>query len=344
MSIIDLRSDTVTQPTDEMRKAMSLAEVGDDVFEEDRTVKELEDLAAEMLGKERGLFVPSGTMGNLIALLSHTQPGDEVILEADSHIFFYEVGGISRIAGLVPRQIPGQDGLISPEQVKAAIRPENIHFPKTTLLCLENTHNRSGGAVLPQGNVAALAKLVKENRMKLHLDGARVFNAATSLEKSVGEVVEPFDSVMCCLSKGLAAPVGSVIVGSASFIQRARRYRKMLGGGMRQVGVLAAAGLIALKTMTLRLHEDHLNARRLGEGLGNISGLKLTAEVQTNMVMLEITKPNWQAANLLELWRSESIMALAVDPQRIRLVTHYQISSSDIEHVLTVTAKGLGNS
>ena len=238
MRTVDLRSDTVTQPTPRMRELMSKAVVGDDVYQEDPTVNQLEAYGAELVGKEAALFVASGTMGNLVALMTHTHPGEEVILEAEAHIYYYEVGGLCRIAGLVPHLLPGEGGIFTPEQLKKALRPANIHYPKTTLLCLENTHNRAGGRVLPQGQVEEIAEIAKEAGLKLHLDGARIFNAAAASGIDVKTLAAPFDSVMFCLSKGLAAPAGSLLAGSAEFIARARKNRKILGGGMRQAGSL----------------------------------------------------------------------------------------------------------
>jgi len=337
MRTIDLRSDTVTQPTMRMRELISQAEVGDDVYQEDPTVNRLEAYAAELMGKEAALFVTSGTMGNLVALMSHTQPGEEVVLEADAHIYYYEVGGLCRIAGLVPLLIPGQGGIFTPEQLRKALRPANIHYPKTTLLCLENTHNRSGGRVLPQEQVMEIAEIAKEAGLRLHLDGARIFNAAAASGIDVKVLVEPFDSVMFCLSKGLAAPVGSLLAGSADFIARARKNRKILGGGLRQAGVLAAAGLESLQVMTKRLGEDHQRAKRLAEGLGSIPGLRIANLVQTNIVMLDITKPEVTAEQLVSAWSEAGILAIARSQSGIRLVTHYQIGDADIDYVISVT-------
>lgn len=337
MRTIDLRSDTVTQPTMRMRELISQAEVGDDVYQEDPTVNRLEAYAAELMGKEAALFVTSGTMGNLVALMSHTQPGEEVVLEADAHIYYYEVGGLCRIAGLVPLLIPGQGGIFTPEQLRKALRPANIHYPKTTLLCLENTHNRSGGRVLPQEQVMEIAEIAKEAGLRLNLDGARIFNAAAASGIDVKVLVEPFDSVMFCLSKGLAAPVGSLLAGSADFIARARKNRKILGGGLRQAGVLAAAGLESLQVMTKRLGEDHQRAKRLAEGLGSIPGLRIANLVQTNIVMLDITKPEVTAEQLVSAWSEAGILAIARSQSGIRLVTHYQIGDADIDYVISVT-------
>ena len=260
MELIDLRSDTVTKPTSAMRQAMATAEVGDDVYEEDPTVRRLEALGAEMIGKEAALFVPSGTMGNQIAAMTHLNRGDEVILEAESHIFYYEVGGLALLSGAQARPLPGRRGFMEPEQITHAIREENIHFPRTGLLCLENTHNRAGGAVLTPEQTKAMAEAGRQKGIPVHLDGARIFNAAIALGIDVRELTAPVDSVMFCLSKGLGAPVGSILAGSKCFITHARKNRKVLGGGLRQSGVLAAAGLIALEQMVERLAEDHDHA------------------------------------------------------------------------------------
>lgn len=337
--VIDLRSDTVTHPTTAMREAMAGAEVGDDCYREDPTVRQLEDKAAQLLGKEAALFVSSGTMGNLIALLAHTQPGQEVLLEANSHIYSYEAGGLARIAGLVPRLIETKHGLITPQQLKEAVRPANIQLAELTLFCLENTHNRAGGSVLPQAEVDSVVGLAKEMGLKTHLDGARLINAAIAQDLPPARLAEPFDSVMLCLSKGLAAPVGSVLAGSTEFVERARRARRLLGGGMRQAGVLAAAGLVALTDMPSKLKYDHVRAKRLGEGLQMIPGLKVRNEVQTNIVMLEITSPQWDSDRLTQAWRDKGILANGISPQALRLVTHYEIGDHDVEKVIEITTQ-----
>ncbi|HWI65551.1 MAG TPA: threonine aldolase family protein, partial [Symbiobacteriaceae bacterium] len=253
MKIIDLRSDTVTVPTPEMRRAMFEAEVGDDVYGEDPTVNRLEAEAAALLGKEAGLFVPTGTQGNQIAVISHTNRGDEVIMESESHVFYYEQAGIAVLASCQTRPVPGVNGAMDPARIAAAIRGDNVHYPRTGLVCVENTHNRSGGCILPMENLKAVADVAHRAGVPVHMDGARVFNAAVALGRPIAEVVAPVDSVMFCLSKGLAAPVGSMLVGSKAFIAKARRARKLLGGGMRQAGILAAAGLLSIRTMVDRL-------------------------------------------------------------------------------------------
>ncbi len=335
MKIIDLRSDTVTVPTPEMRRAMFEAEVGDDVYGEDPTVNRLEAEAAAMLGKEAALFVPTGTQGNQVAILTHTRRGDEVIVESESHVFFYEVGGIAALAGCQTRPVPGVRGAMDPDQVEAAIRADNVHFPRTGLVCVENTHNRSGGCILPVENIRAVAEVAHRHGVPVHMDGARVFNAAVALNMPVAEVVAPVDSVMFCLTKGLGAPVGSVLVGSQEFIAEARRNRKLLGGGMRQVGILAAAGLVALHTMVDRLAEDHANARRLAEGLARIPGLTVEMEtVQTNMVMFDILDLRWDAAALSGAMQRAGVLSNAVGKRRIRLVTHKDVAADDIPDAL----------
>lgn len=335
MQIIDLRSDTVTKPTPEMRRAMFEAEVGDDVYGEDPTVNQLEAEAAAMLGKEAALFVPTGTQGNQVAVLTHVGRGDEVIVESESHIYFYEVAGIAALAGCQARPLPGNRGALDPAQVEAAIRSENVHFPRTTLVCVENTHNRAGGCIVPVENIAAVAEVAHKHGIPVHMDGARVFNAAVALGRPVAEVVAPVDSVMFCLSKGLAAPVGSMLVGSREFIHAARRQRKLLGGGMRQAGILAAAGLISLRQMVARLAEDHENARALARGLAQIPGLQVDMEtVQTNMVMFDILDERWTAATLSGSLKKVGVLANGTAARRIRVVTHKDVSASDIPEAL----------
>lgn len=326
-----MRSDTVTLPTDEMRKAMNDAEVGDDVFQEDPTVNRLEELAAKKVGKEAALFVPSGTMGNLIAVLTHCQRGDEVILEIDSHIYYYEVGGMSALAGVIPRLIVGDKGILNPQDIKKALRDEDLHYPNTTLICLENTHNRAGGTIAPPEVIEEICQLAHQRKILVHLDGARIFNAAVALDIEPALLTKNVDSVMFCLSKGLSAPVGSILAGSKEFIQRARKNRKMLGGGMRQAGILAAAGLIALEQMMERLKEDHKNARILGEGLANVSGIKVDLEtIQTNMVYFDLQESGMDTYQFLPKLAKYNILGLPRPPTKVRLVTHYGISEEDI--------------
>ena len=328
---IDLRSDTVTLPTNEMREAMKNANVGDDVYQEDPTVNRLEELAAKKLEKEAALFVPSGTMGNLIAVLTHCQRGDEVILETDSHIYYYEVGGLSAIAGVVPRLIAGNKGVLNPDDIKKELREENLHYPKTTLLCVENTHNRAGGTITSPKVIKEICQLAHQRNIKVHLDGARIFNAAIALNIKPALLTKDVDSVMFCLSKGLSAPVGSILAGSKEFIQRARKNRKMLGGGMRQAGILAAAGIIALEKMVDRLKEDHKNARILGEGLANISGINVDLEtIQTNMACFDLQESSMDTFQFLPKLAKYNILGSPRPPTQVRLVAHYGISEDDI--------------
>jgi threonine aldolase len=343
--MIDLRSDTVTQPTEAMRRAMAAAEVGDDVYGEDPTVNRLQEMAAAMLGKEAALFVPSGTMGNLIAVLVHCQRGDEVLVGEKSHTFLFEAGGISALGGVHSRQLPNRaDGGLALEDIQRSIRPEDVHQPPTRLICLENTHNFCGGTVQSVEYMRQVGQLAQEYGLKVHLDGARLFNAATAIVEQQGgevrkvarELVEPVDSVMFCLSKGLCAPVGSLLCGSEAFIREARRVRKMLGGGMRQVGVLAAAGLVALESMVDRLDEDHRRARRLAEGLRAIPGLVLDAMTPvTNMVFLSLaTDVPWNAAQVAARLREKGVLVGKVGERRFRLVTHYWIDDAAVERTL----------
>jgi threonine aldolase len=314
-----------------MKEAMKNADVGDDVYQEDPTVNQLEGLAAEKLRKEAALFVPSGTMGNLIAVLTHCQRGDEVILEIDSHIYFYEVGGMSAVAGVIPRLIIGDKGIPDPQDVKRALREDNFHFPKTTLICLENTHNRAGGTIIPPKLTEEICQLAHQRNIAVHLDGARIFNAAIALNIEPTLLTKNVDSVMFCLSKGLSAPVGSILAGSKEFIQRARKNRKMLGGGMRQAGILAAAGIIAIENMVERLGEDHKNARILGEGLADIDGIKVDLEtIQTNMVNIDLQESGMDTFQFLPKLTEYNILGLPRPPTKVRLVTHYGISEEDI--------------
>lgn len=314
-----------------MREAMKNAEVGDDVYQEDPSVNQLEKLAAKKVGKEAALFVPSGTMGNLIAVLTHCQSGEEVILEAESHMYYYEVGGMSAVAGVVPRLIVGDKGILNPQEIKRTLREENIHYPKTTLICLENTHNRAGGTIVSPKITEEICQLAYQRNILVHLDGARIFNAAIALNIEPDILTKDVDSVMFCLSKGLSAPVGSILAGSKEFIQKARKNRKLLGGGMRQAGILAAAGIIALEKMIERLEEDHKNAQILGEGLAKIEGIKVDLEtVQTNMVYLDLQESDIDTYKFLPKLAEYNILGSPRPPTKVRLVTHYGISEEDI--------------
>ncbi|HBH02449.1 MAG TPA: low specificity L-threonine aldolase [Candidatus Rokubacteria bacterium] len=339
--IVDLRSDTLTLPTPEMREAMARAEVGDDVWEEDPTVKRLEAVAAERLGQAAGLFVASGTMGNLVSVVSHTRAGQEVVLDLDSHIFNYEVAGSAVIGSVQMRPVKTARGFLTPDQVREALRPSNIHVPQTGLVCVENTHNRHGGTCCTPEEIAAVAAVAHGAAVPVHLDGARLFNAAVALGRPARDFARDVDSVTFCVSKGLGAPVGSVVCGPAEFIARARRVRKMLGGGMRQAGVLAAAGLVALERMVDRLAEDHANARRLAEGLARLPGLRVDpASVQTNIVIVAVERPGGAAAaaaaagELVAGCAARKVKLHAIGPASIRCVTHKDVDADDIERAL----------
>ncbi|MGE5674104.1 MAG: low-specificity L-threonine aldolase [Mycobacterium leprae] len=335
MKVIDLRSDTVTKPTPEMRRAMYEAEVGDDVYGEDPTVNQLEAEAAKLLGKEAALFVASGTQGNQVAVLTHTNRGEEVIMEANSHVFYYEVAGIAALAACQTRPVAGVRGAMDPAEVEAAIRGVNIHYPRTALVCVENTHNRAGGCILPQENISAIAAVAHKHGVPVHMDGARVFNAAVASGRPVSEVVAPVDSVMFCLSKGLAAPVGSILAGSKQFIAKARGNRKLLGGGMRQAGILAAAGLVAIRSMIDRLAEDHANAKALANGLNQITGLHVDLEtVQTNMVMCNLVGAHQDAGALAAKISQAGVLCGDMGPNRIRFVTHKDVAAADLPEAL----------
>lgn len=334
MEFIDLRSDTVTKPTPQMVEAMAVAEVGDDVFGDDPTVNSLQDMAAEMMGKEAGLLVPSGTMGNLASLLAHCQRGDEVILGSRNHAFVSEAGGLSALGGIHSCQLPnGPDGALDLAEVEAAIRPDDPHDPITRLVCLENTHNRCGGTVQTVEYVRRLADLAHAHGLKVHLDGARIFNAAAALGVPARDLAAPVDSVTFCLSKGLCAPVGSIICGEREFVRKAHRARKMLGGGMRQAGVVAAAGIVALQTMVSRLNEDHERARRLARRLKSNPGLELDQEVPTsNMVFFHLAPAvRLTDSEVCAALMKRGVLVSTAGPRGFRLVTHYWIDDNGIE-------------
>lgn len=338
MKSIDLRSDTVTLPSLQMRDAIYRAEVGDDVFGEDPTINRFERMAAERVGKEAALFVVSGTMGNLVCSLTHCARGEEVILGDKSHMFLNEAGGMSALGGVHPHTVANQpDGTIRLEDIEDAIRGSNVHFPRTRLICLENTHNRCNGAALPGEYFDSVAGLAKRYGLSLYLDGARVFNAAVALGVDVKELTRSVDSVSFCLSKGLSAPVGSAVCGSSEFIAEARRTRKVLGGGMRQAGVLAAAGIVALEEMVERLAEDHANARRLAEGIAQIEGLAVDMTVvQTNIIYFELVSDEIDVQAFLTRLGEKGIKLLCIGgPRRFRVVTHYGIEAEDIDMTLT---------
>jgi threonine aldolase len=337
MDYIDLRSDTVTTPTPEMREAMAEAEVGDDVYRDDPTVHHLEDLAAEMLGKEAALFVPSGTMGNLIALLVHCQRGHEVIVGNQSHIYLNEAGGMSALGGIQPCPVQNQpDGTLALEDILSSIRTEDVHHPTTRLICLENTQNICGGVPLTAEYTRQVGEMARQNELYLHIDGARIFNSAVAQNVSVKELVEPADSVMFCLSKGLAAPVGSMLVGPQTFIRRARHIRKMLGGGMRQVGVLAAAGIISLEKMTKRLDDDHIRAKNLADGLRHVNGLVVDQNSPyTNMVYLNLAEQvHTNTEQITQKMKDQGVLVDPENSRRFRLVTHYLVDDQAVERVV----------
>ncbi len=334
MNYIDLRSDTVTQPTPEMREAMAEAEVGDDVYRDDPTVNRLEELAAEMLGKEAAIFVPSGTMGNLLALLVHCQRGDEVIVGNQSHIYLNEVAGMAALGGIQACPVPNQkDGTLSLDDIRLSIRSEDVHHAITRLVCLENTQNICGGVPLTVEYTRQVGELAHHNNLLLHIDGARIFNSAVAQNADVKNLVAPADSVMFCLSKGLASPIGSMLVGSKKFIARARHLRKMLGGGMRQVGVVAAAGIISLEKMTKRLGEDHARAKKLAEGLQRIPGLVVDAgSPSTNMVYMNLSNDvQIDAGDIIKQMKKYGVILDSENSRRFRLVTHYWIDDAGVE-------------
>ncbi len=336
-SMIDLRSDTVTKPTPAMRRAMAEAEVGDDVYGEDPTVNRLQDAAAEMFGKEAALFVPTGSMGNQIAVKLHTKPGDEVVIEERGHIFNYEMAALSAISGTLARPVKSHDGsgILRWSDIEAALHTSAPYYVAPTgLVALENSHNLAGGRLLTRERTEEICARAHAAKIPVHLDGARIFNAATALDESVAALAAPCDSVMFCLSKGLGAPVGSMLLGSKDFIAEAWRWRKLLGGGMRQVGVLAAAGLVALEESPPRLAEDHRNARRLAEGIGEMAGLRIDpAQVETNIVIFDVTGTGKTATDICRALGESGVLASGFG-ESIRMVTHYDVSSSDIEAAL----------
>lgn len=345
---IDLRSDTVTKPTPAMRQAMMDAEVGDDVYGEDPTVNRLEAMVAEMLGKEAAVLVSSGTMGNLVSVLTHCGRGEEMILGDNAHIFMYEQGGSAALGGIHPRTLPNQlDGTLRLEDVEQAIRTENEHFPVTRLVCVENTHNRAGGRALPVSYMDAVGQLAHDHGLGLHVDGARLWNAAVALNVSPARLVQAADSVTVCLSKGLAGPVGSVLAGSQDFIRRARRNRKILGGSMRQAGILAAAGIVAVTEMVERLADDHANAQKLAKGLATMDGIQIDpAAVETNLVFFELTREDMTPAQLSNALKARGVLMNPVGGRRLRAVLNYHVTAEHIDRTLQavqeILAQGVG--
>ena len=339
-AVIDLRSDTVTRPTPEMRKAMAEAEVGDDVYGEDPTVNRLEATAARIFEREAALFVPTGTMGNQIAIKVHTRPGQEIICEERAHILDWEMGMPALFSGCTLRTVHGDGGILSWSHIKKKIPAPGYARAQTGLIELENTHNMGGGTVTPVETMEEICDSAHERRIPVHLDGARIFNAAVALGQSVAQITRKFDSVMFCLSKGLAAPVGSMLVGSRSFIDQARSVRKALGGGMRQAGVLAAAGLIAIEEMPKRLHEDHANAKFLAEALTRIQGLTVYPEkVKTNIVIFDISATGMTSGEMVRRLHQQNLMGSSVNDSTVRLVTHKDVSRLDCERAVAIIDK-----
>ncbi len=335
MKIIDLRSDTVTKPSPAMRQAMMAAEVGDDVFGEDPTVNLLEHEVAALFGKEAALFVPSGTMGNELCIKTHTAPGDEVIVDEDAHVVVYETAGPAFLSAVQLRPLHGRKGVLPPEEIESAIRPATYYMPPTTLLCLENTHGRSGGSVVPLEYLRAVSALAKRRGIRLHLDGARIWNAHIASGVSLKEYGGLADSLSVCFSKGLGAPVGSMILGTSAFIERARRYRKIFGGGMRQVGILAAAALYAVRNNVARLAEDHEKARWFGAEMAGLKGWKLyNEEVETNMAIFDIRGTGMSQAEILSLLKSNGVLLTPEREHLIRSVTHLDVSWDDVKEAV----------
>lgn len=329
--IVDLRSDTVTRPTPEMYEAMARAPLGDDVLGDEPTVAELERVAAERMAMEAAVFVPSGTMGNQIALAAHTSPGDAVIFEEEAHMLFYECGAPAVLSGVVSWTVPSERGIMAPEAIERRILVRSLHSPGTTVVCIENTHNRAGGTIIPLTTMAEYRVLADKHGLKVHLDGARVFNAAVSLGVPVSTITQHVDSVSFCLSKGLSSPVGSVLCGPADFIERARQWRKRVGGGMRQSGILAACGLVSLNSMVDRLAEDHRRAKDLASGLQEISGLRMPEQPETNIVMVETAGP---AERWTEAIQAHDVWAFPFGANRIRLVLHKDIDDAGVEQAI----------
>ena len=340
--MIDLRSDTVTQPTADMRQAMLSAPVGDDVLRDDPTVNALEAYVAELLGKEAAVYMPSGTMTNQVALRSHTQPGDEVYLESEAHIYYYEGGGPAALSGVSCRLIPGRNGVFTAADLVQNMRPEDPHFPRARLVCIENTHNRSGGRIFPLETIQAIAQVCQQRDLGLHMDGARFWNACAATGISPSDYAAPCDTVSVCFSKGLGAPVGSALVGTAAQIAKARRFRKMFGGGMRQAGIIAAGALYALQHQRDRLAEDHANAQRLAQGLQGMKGIVIDpAAVETNIVNFEVTSQ--PAAEVVKDLAQDGVAVLATGPDRIRAVTNLMVERAQVDRAVEAIARAVGS-
>ncbi|MGB3292335.1 MAG: low-specificity L-threonine aldolase [Phormidesmis sp.] len=339
--MIDLRSDTVTQPTAGMRQAMMQAPVGDDVLGDDPTVNALEAYVAELLGKESAVYMPSGTMTNQVALRSHTQPGDEVFLEAEAHIYYYEGGGPAALSGVSCRLLSGRDGVFTADALAQSLRPADPHFPQPRLVCIENTHNRSGGCIFPLETIQAIAQVCQQRDLRLHMDGARFWNACVATGIAPSVYAAPFDTVSVCFSKGLGAPVGSALVGNAAQMAKARRFRKMFGGGMRQAGIIAAGALYALRYQRDRLQEDHDNAQRLAQGLAGLEGIVIDpSRVQTNIVNFEVPG---EATDVAKSLAQRGIAVLATGPRKIRAVTNLMVSEDQIDQAIEAIAQELGS-
>lgn len=338
--MIDLRSDTVTQPTADMRQVMLSAPLGDDVLGDDPTVVALEAFVAELLGKEAAVYMPSGTMTNQVAVRSQTQPADEVILEADAHIYYYEGGGPAALSGVTCRLLPGQGGIFSARALEQTLRPEDPHFPRTRLVCVENTHNRSGGRIVSLEAIAEITAVCQRHQLALHMDGARLWNACAATGIEPATYAAPFDTVSVCFSKGLGAPVGSALVGSAAQMAKARRFRKLFGGGMRQAGIIAAGALFALKHHRERLVEDHENAQRLAAALAQLDGVMIDREtVETNIVNFSV--PGQDASALVHRLAQAGVAVLATGPHRIRAVTHLDIRRVHVDQAIDAIASAL---
>jgi len=336
-TVIDLRSDTVTKPTPAMRQAIAAAPVGDDVFGEDPTVNELQAKAAELLGKEDALFVCSGTMANQLAIMAQTHPGDEIIADRNCHSFNYESGGVAALSGVTIHTIEGRRGILTVQQVSEAIRPLDHHYASTRLICLENTHNRGGGSIYPLEEILKIRELAVERGLLMHLDGARLFNASVASGIDAREYARPFDSVCFCLSKGLGCPVGSLVVGSAKLIDRVHRFRKMVGGGMRQIGILAVAGLYALEHNISRLKQDHDHAKTLGQALHTMKKITINpGEVETNIVIFDVAETGMDATEVVGRLKQQGVLMLAISQTRIRAVTHLDVSEADIHQAIDV--------
>lgn len=337
MKIIDLRSDTVTLPTPEMMEAIMNARLGDDVVRSDPTVNALQEKAARMFGVESSLLVSSGTQGNLVSVMAHCQHGDEMILESEAHMYFYEVGNISALAGVIPRLIKGKHGTFTGQQVQEAVRGDDLHFPPSRLLEIENTHNRAGGTCWTPLQVADAAKAAHDLGMKVHIDGARIFNAAVALDVDVRAYSRHVDSIQFCLSKGLSCPIGSMVVGNADLIESCRKKRKMLGGGLRQAGIIAAPGIVAMDKMIGRLKEDHDNAIRMARSLSQIDALKIDlSTVQTNIVVVDVTSTGRTETDIRTEARKRGLCISSFGPGKVRLVTHYGITSEDVSKAVDI--------